>query len=170
MASTTETALLWLRRDLRLHANSALVATADADRLLPVCVFDPRRYGAVAFGGAASFLADDLRTDWRRGEAHFETQLVDYDPASNYGSCAHIAGMDNDSRNRSFDVLGQARRSDPEAAYVRRRLPEPDWLSPGHAHEPWRASADELAAHGGDLGIGIGNDYPRPMADPKAVS
>ncbi|WP_343218118.1 FAD-binding domain-containing protein [Haloplanus sp.] len=164
MASTTETALLWPCRDRRLHASPALVAAADADRLRPVYVFDPRRYGTVAFGGAASFLANDLRIDWRRGGAYVETQLADYDPASNYSNWAYVAGVGDDSRNRSFDVPRQARRYDPEAAYVRRWLPELDGLSHGHAHEPWRASADELAAHGADLGI----DYPRPMVA-KAV-
>jgi len=36
------TALPWLRRDLRLHESSALVAAAESDRLLPVSGFDPR--------------------------------------------------------------------------------------------------------------------------------
>jgi len=110
---------------------------------------------------AASFLANDLRIDWRRGAAHFETQLVDYDPASNYGNWAYVAGVGNDSRNRSFDVLEQAKRYDPEAAYVRRWLPELDGLSAAHAHEPWRASPAELATHG--------VDYPRPMVDPEVL-
>ena len=113
----------------------------------------------------ASFLANDLRIDWRRGAAHFETALIDYDPASNYGNWAYIAGVGNDSRNRSFDVLGQAKRYDPEAEYVQHWLPELGGLSAAHAHEPWRASADELAAHDVDLGV----NYPRPMVDPEAL-
>jgi deoxyribodipyrimidine photo-lyase len=71
----------------------------------------------------------------------------------------------NDSRNRSFDVLGQAERYDPDAAYVRRWLPELDGLSAADAHEPWRADADELAAQGVELGV----DYPRPMVDPGTL-
>jgi deoxyribodipyrimidine photo-lyase len=51
----SETALLWLRRDLRLHDNPALVAAAAADSLLPVYIVDPRRHGPVPFGGAESF-------------------------------------------------------------------------------------------------------------------
>jgi deoxyribodipyrimidine photo-lyase len=107
---------------------------------------------------AASFLANDLRLDWRTGAAYFETRLIDYDPASNYGNWAYVAGVGNDSRNRSFDVLWQAHRYDPDAEYVRRWVPELDGLSPEAAHEPWTLPGDER----GRL------DYPEPMIDPEA--
>ncbi|MFB6250899.1 MAG: DASH family cryptochrome [Halobellus sp.] len=110
----------------------------------------------------ASFLTNDLDIDWRRGAAHFETQLVDYDPASNYGNWAYIAGVGNDSRQRAFDVLEQARKYDPDAAYVTHWLPELDGLPPETAHAPWTLSTDDQAAHGVELGL----DYPRPMIDP----
>jgi deoxyribodipyrimidine photo-lyase len=114
---------------------------------------------------AASLLANDLRIDWRRGAAHFETKLVDYDPCSNYGNWAYIAGTGNDSRNRAFDVLSQARRYDGDAAYVSHWLPELDGLPPEYAREPWRMSDDEMAARGVELGI----DYPRPVVDPAEL-
>ncbi|AZH26485.1 DASH family cryptochrome [Haloplanus aerogenes] len=106
---------------------------------------------------AASFLANDLRVDWRWGAAYFETRLLDYDPASNYGNWAYVAGVGNDSRNRSFDVLWQAHRYDPDAEYVRRWVSELDRLPPDRAHEPWTLPDDERAAL----------DYPAPMVDPE---
>lgn len=39
------TAIVWLRRDLRVHDNPALVAAAGADRVLPVFVLDDRLLG-----------------------------------------------------------------------------------------------------------------------------
>jgi deoxyribodipyrimidine photo-lyase len=110
----------------------------------------------------ASFLANDLRIDWRRGAAYFETRLLDYDPASNYGNWAYVAGVGNDSRDRAFDVVGQAKRYDPDAEYVTRWLPELAGLPPSAAHEPWRASAATLA----DAGVELGVDYPEPMVEP----
>jgi deoxyribodipyrimidine photo-lyase len=107
----------------------------------------------------ASFCANDLRLDWRRGAAYFETRLVDYDPCSNYGNWAYIAGVGNDSRDRSFDVLRQARQYDPDAAYVTHWLPGLDPLPPEYAHEPWRMSETEQAEFGVELGV----DYPEPM-------
>jgi deoxyribodipyrimidine photo-lyase len=108
----------------------------------------------------ASFLANDLRIDWRMGAAYFETRLIDYDPASNYGNWAYVAGVGNDSRNRSFDVLWQAHRYDAEAAYVRRWLPELDGLDPEAAHEPWSLPDEERTRV----------DYPAPMVDPATLS
>jgi deoxyribodipyrimidine photo-lyase len=107
---------------------------------------------------AASFLANDCRIDWRWGAAYFETRLLDYDPASNYGNWAYVAGVGNDSRNRSFDVVWQARRYDPDADYVRQWVPELDGLPPDRAHEPWTLPESERAAL----------DYPTPMIDPEA--
>ncbi|WP_042661747.1 DASH family cryptochrome [Haloferax sp. ATB1] len=110
---------------------------------------------------AASFLANDLRLDWRRGAAYFETRLVDYDPASNYGNWAYIAGVGNDSRDRSFDVRWQANRYDEDAEYVKTWLPELDAVPAEYAHEPWKLSEDEQATYGVELGV----DYPEPMVE-----
>ncbi|SEA09262.1 deoxyribodipyrimidine photo-lyase [Haloplanus vescus] len=107
----------------------------------------------------ASFLANDLRIDWRLGAAHFETELVDYDPASNYGNWAYVAGVGNDSRDRSFDVLWQAHRYDPDAEYVTRWLPELDGLPPEAAHEPWTLPESERAAFA----------YPEPVVAPETL-
>ncbi len=109
----------------------------------------------------ASFLANNLRLDWRKGAAYFETQLVDYDPCSNYGNWAYIAGVGNDSRDRYFNIIKQARRYDPEAAYVKHWLPILDPLPPEYAHEPWTMTEEKQA----DYGIELGVDYPEPMID-----
>ncbi len=111
---------------------------------------------------AASFLANTLRIDWRWGAAYYESQLVDYDVASNYGNWAYIAGVGTDSRDRAFDVLWQAHNYDSDAEYVRRWVPELSELPPRYAHEPWRMTTDEQARYGVELGV----DYPEPMVDP----
>jgi deoxyribodipyrimidine photo-lyase len=109
----------------------------------------------------ASFLANNLRLDWRRGAAYFETRLVDYDPCSNYGNWAYVAGVGNDSRDRHFDVVEQARTYDAEAEYVTHWLPELGPLPPEYAHQPWKLSDEEQAEYGVELGV----DYPEPMVD-----
>jgi deoxyribodipyrimidine photo-lyase len=109
----------------------------------------------------ASFLANDLRIDWRKGAAYFEARLVDYDVASNWCNWAYQAGVGNDSRDRSFDVLWQADRYDPNAEYVTHWCPELDGLPPEYAHEPWTMRAEEQAEYGVQVGI----DYPVPMIE-----
>jgi deoxyribodipyrimidine photo-lyase len=113
----------------------------------------------------ASFLAADLGIDWRRGAAHFETHLVDYDPCSNYGNWAYVSGVGNDSRDHAFDVLSQARRYDEDAAYVHTWCPELAALPPKYAHEPWRLTVDEQAQYEFEPGV----DYPEPIVPPGTI-
>ncbi|MDT0633449.1 DASH family cryptochrome [Spectribacter hydrogenoxidans] len=86
---------------------------------------------------AASFFARDLGQDWRRGAAWFESRLVDYDVASNWGNWASVAGVGTDRRDRGFDVLWQARRYDPDAAFVDHWLPELRGLPADQRHTPF---------------------------------
>ena len=73
----------------------------------------------------ASYLVNDLQQDWRHGAAWFEEHLLDYDPASNWGNWAYLAGVGSDPRHaRLFNALRQARQYDPDAAYVSLWLPE----------------------------------------------
>jgi deoxyribodipyrimidine photo-lyase len=66
----------------------------------------------------ASYLARDLGLDWRLGAEHFESLLVDYDPASNYGNWTYAVGVGTDPRqDRYFDPERQAARYDPKGRY-----------------------------------------------------
>ena len=96
----------------------------------------------------ASYLARDLGQDWRHGAAWFETQLVDYDVASNWGNWATVAGVGTDKRDNGFDVLAQAERYDPDAEYVSHWLPELPALPVRERHRPWQADDDTRAAIG----------------------
>ncbi|MEM9881629.1 MAG: DASH family cryptochrome [Planctomycetota bacterium] len=87
----------------------------------------------------ASFLAKNLDVDWRRGARWFESCLLDYDPASNWGNWAYAAGVGADPRGfRGFDVVGQGRRYDPDAAYIRHWLGDRLAAYPdADPHTPW---------------------------------
>jgi deoxyribodipyrimidine photo-lyase len=106
---------------------------------------------------AASFLTRDLGIYWRSGAEHFMDWLVDADVADNYGNWQWVAGTGNDTRpNRRFNVLRQARRYDPQGAYVRRYVPELSEIAGPAVHEPWRLGRTALAALG----------YPPPIIEP----
>jgi deoxyribodipyrimidine photo-lyase len=55
----------------------------------------------------ASYFIKNLGLDWRVGAAFFESFLVDYNPASNYGNWAYQAHVGNDSSYRIFDIERQ---------------------------------------------------------------
>ena len=50
----------------------------------------------------ASFLVNDLKLDWRMGAEWFESSLIDYDPCSNYGNWAYLAGVGSDTRSDRY--------------------------------------------------------------------
>lgn len=117
----------------------------------------------------ASFLVYELGQDWRRGAAWFESRLLDYDVASNWGSWAHVAGVGNDPRpDRRFNVLAQARRYDADERYVRYWLPELEALPDGWRHTPFLRPPEELEAIGyprlADPPTAWGPFYPEPRA------
>lgn len=66
----------------------------------------------------ASFWVHEYAQDWRYGAAHFEEQLIDYDPASNWGNWAYLAGVGHDPRGwRQFNIAKQAQQYDPDDKY-----------------------------------------------------
>ncbi|MBT8767415.1 DASH family cryptochrome [Metapseudomonas boanensis] len=106
----------------------------------------------------ASYLVNDLQQQWCSGAAWFEEHLLDYDPASNWGNWAYLAGAASDPRHsRAFNALRQAHRYDPEASYVSLWLPELRSLPVRHRHTPFLLSAVQLAAL----------DYPRLETIPE---
>ncbi|HEU5206828.1 MAG TPA: deoxyribodipyrimidine photo-lyase [Gaiellaceae bacterium] len=105
-----------------------------------------------------SFLTRNLGVDWRSGAAVFFDLLVDGDVASNAGNWQWVAGTGaNTRRNRVLSPLAQARRFDPDGAYVRRWVPELRALPGPMVHEPWKA-ADSLLAP----------EYPAPIVEPPS--
>jgi deoxyribodipyrimidine photo-lyase len=106
----------------------------------------------------ASFLVHDLGIDWRAGAGHFYDLLVDGDVASNSGNWQWVAGTGVDTRpGRRFNPTLQAKKRDPDGAYIRRYVPELADLEPPLVHEPWRLGAEELARRG----------YPEPLSEPR---
>ena len=86
----------------------------------------------------ASFLTKTLGLDWRLGAARFASLLVDADVANNVGNWQWVAGTGNDTRpNRVLNPLRQARRHDPDGAYVRRYVSELAGVDGPAVHEPW---------------------------------
>ena len=69
----------------------------------------------------ASCFVHELGLDWRFGAAYFEQQLLDYDPASNWGNWQYLAGVGADPRgHRKFDLDKQTQIYDPKGEFIRR--------------------------------------------------
>jgi deoxyribodipyrimidine photo-lyase len=108
----------------------------------------------------ASFLINDLKLNWLMGAEYFESLLIDYDPTSNYGNWCYLAGVGSDPmENRSFNILSQAQRYDPEGEYVKKWLPDLQELPKDKIHEPYSLSEEE----GQEYSM---TSYPDAIIDP----
>jgi deoxyribodipyrimidine photo-lyase len=111
-----------------------------------------------------SYLTKDLGIDWRLGEAHFMSLLLDGDPASNNGNWQWIASTGTDPApafRRILSPTRQQERFDPDGVYVRRYVAELARVPDDYLAEPWTMPEDVQAA----CGVRIGRDYPRPLVD-----
>jgi deoxyribodipyrimidine photo-lyase len=70
----------------------------------------------------ASYLAKSTSVDWTLGAATFEKLLIDYDPSSNWGNWAYLAGVGQDPRDRKFNPDRQANLYDPDKTYRKKWL------------------------------------------------
>jgi deoxyribodipyrimidine photo-lyase len=108
----------------------------------------------------ASFFVKDLKQNWLIGAEYFESQLIDYDPCSNYGNWNYVAGVGSDPRqDRYFSIPTQSKRYDPDGKYMRTWLPEISEMPTEFLHEPDRYSSRMIPAGHQP----IGNAYPKPI-------
>jgi deoxyribodipyrimidine photo-lyase len=139
---------------------------ANGDTGIPFIDANMRELSATGFmsnrgrQNVASFLVKDLKVNWLMGAEWFESQLIDYDPCSNYGNWMYIAGVGNDPREtRYFNILSQATRYDINGDYVKLWLPELKNIPPEKIHRPDTLEFAEQI----EYGVKIGVNYPKSM-------
>ncbi|MEZ9568880.1 DASH family cryptochrome [Vibrio splendidus] len=92
---------------------------------------------------AASCLIYELGIDWRHGAAYFESQLIDYDVASNWGNWAYIAGALNSQVNTQANKQNDDKQTQPKSRHFDLGK-QTDMYDPDHAFiNKWNASSKE---------------------------
>ena len=86
----------------------------------------------------AMFLTKDLFFDWRLGERHFMSHLIDGDLAANNGGWQWSASTGTDAAPyfRIFNPITQSRNCDPEGEFIRRYVPELRSIEGDAVHDP----------------------------------
>ncbi|GAB3574894.1 DASH family cryptochrome [Spirosoma luteolum] len=106
----------------------------------------------------------DLSVWWPWGAAYMESQLIDYDPASNWGNWNLVAKVGADPRNdRYFNIYTQATKYDADGAYVKTWCPELTDVPADRLQLLSLNSPDELAS----WNVVLGETYPYPLVDPQ---
>lgn len=108
----------------------------------------------------ASFLINDLDfPDWRAGAEYFESKLIDYDPSSNWGNWAFLAGVGTDpAASYKLNVIEESMVYDDDGFFITRWLPELLFVPPAFIHQPHLLSDEELKSY--DVLDGY---YPKPI-------
>ncbi len=103
----------------------------------------------------AMFLTKDLHVWWMHGESHFMRRLVDGEIASNNGGWQWSASTGTDAAPyfRIQNPWSQAKRFDPDGAYIRRWVPELRDVPGPRLCEPPAP------------GLPLAKGYPLPMVD-----
>lgn len=115
---------------------------------------------------AGSLLTKELHVDWRAGELHFASLLLDGDPGNNNGNWQWIAGVGTDPApywRRMYNPATHQQKFDPEGVYVKRWVPELAKVPVERLAEPWEMPDAEQEAYD----CVIGRDYPAPIVDRK---
>ena len=84
----------------------------------------------------ASYLALDLRQDWRFGAYHFEEYLIDHDVHQNYGNWNMAAGV-GPGRLDQKNVVHQSWTYDRKGEFIRMWVPELRNVPESYIHSPW---------------------------------
>lgn len=114
----------------------------------------------------ASFLIYEMKMNWLIGAEYFESQLIDYDPCSNYGNWQYIAGIGTDPKQgRKMNLIFQGQKYDPEARYIKFWVPELSEVPAGMLINPNKYSSNDFL----NYGVMLGKDYPSPMLELNKV-
>ncbi len=111
----------------------------------------------------ASFLVYDLEQPWLYGAEFFESMLIDYDPASNYGNWAIIANRYYETTGKAYiNIVHQAEKFDPSGQFVKKWVPEIAKVDAQLIHYPWKWNDEDRRAW--ELPKLV---YPEPIVKPR---
>ncbi|GAB3983881.1 DASH family cryptochrome [Spirosoma terrae] len=113
----------------------------------------------------SSFLLNDLGVNWTWGAAYFESQLIDYDPCSNWGNWNYMADLSNDpDKKQHVSINDHAIKHDADGNFVRTWLPELSALPAQAIHSVYNLSPDQQR----QSGVVLGETYPLPIINLNA--
>lgn len=108
------------------------------------------------------FLTEHLKLPWTWGASCFETLLIDYHPATTWGSFQSLANVGFTLPLKPIHHVELGQRLDWEGAYVRYWLPSLSHLSHEIIYEPYLLTEEAQAQYG----FILDQDYPYPVIAP----
>lgn len=108
-----------------------------------------------------SFLTHHLLQPWQSGVYHLAQQFLDYEPGIHFCQFQMQAGTMGVNTIRIYNPVKQGFDHDPEAAFIKKWVPELASLPTDLAHTPWKINSMESVLYHFQLG----KDYPEPIVN-----
>ena len=112
----------------------------------------------------ASFFAHVLQQPWWIGADWYHHHLIDSDVGINYTQWQSQAGLVGKPSQRVYNPRKQVRDQDPDGAWITEWVPELEPLPSEFLDRPERTPLPVQE----DVGVVVGDDYPRPVVDFEA--
>ncbi len=110
---------------------------------------------------SALYLINSLKVHWRRGADWFESNLIDYDVATNWVNWMLLAGLLPEAQEEKFmsnDYL--SKKYDPQGEFIKKWIPALKEIPANKIYHPELLDLNEQK----QFNLTLGKEYPRPVA------
>ena len=110
-----------------------------------------------------SFFTHILWQPWQNAAVHLSQQFLDFEPGIHFPQLQMQAGETGINNLRIYNPTTNSLKHDPNAAFIKKWVPELSHLDIPFIHEPYLMTEMEAAFYN----FTLGKDYPNPIVDIK---
>jgi len=112
-----------------------------------------------------SFFTHNLWQPWQEATRHLSQMFLDFEPGIHFPQLQMQAGETGINMLRIYNPIKNSLEHDPDAAFIKKWVPELEALDTPFAHQPYLMTSMEQQFYN----FKLGEDYPYPIVDIEAT-